>query len=177
MADPRCWGAVIGAVGASVFVHANRGQLADTASTGAVVLWLGALAGFVWAVFVTPRRFRPLRPLARSAGAVYLASVVGMIAVIQAGNGELQARGEADVAPALVVLAVGLHFLPFARAFDAPVFLRLGSVMVVTGVVGLVLGLTWTATAAAAVAVLTGLVMLLVMTEDARRDRPGAREA
>lgn len=172
-ADPRCWGALVGALGASVFVHANRGRLPDVASTGAVVLWSGAVVAFVWAVFVVPRLFPRLRPLPRSAGWVYLASVAGMIALIQVGQVALRAIGNADVAPGVIVLAVGLHFLPFARAFVTPMFTRLGLIMTVLGVVGLVVGLAWTPTATAGVAVLTGLVMLVVITHDALRDRSG----
>ena len=104
---------------------------------------------------------------------MYLASVVGMIAVIQAGRVVLEARDLADVTPAVIVLAVGLHLLPFARAFRTPMFTRLGVVMTVLGGTGLLLGLAWTATATAVVAVVTGLVMLAVMTDDALRGRPG----
>lgn len=173
--DPRVWGAVVGAVGGSVFVHANRGDLPYAVSVVAAVLWAGALAVFVWAVLVAERRFPALKPLARSAGWVYLLSVAGMLALIQVGRLLLDSVGEVEAAPALIVLAVGLHFLPFARAFDTPMFTRLGLVMTVLGVVGLVLGIAWTATAAAGVAVLTGLVMLLVIAEAALRERPRPR--
>lgn len=172
MADPRCWGPMIGAVGASVFVHANRGALPPAASNGAVVLWMAALAAFVWAVYLAPRRFPAPRPLARHAGWVYLSSVVAMLALIKAGRLMLQAAEKPDVVPAVIVLAVGVHFLPFARAFRTPMFVRLGSVMTGLGGIGLGLGLAWSATAATAAAVATGLVMLVVMTEDALRDRP-----
>jgi len=172
LGDPRCWGAVVGAVGASVFVHANRVELPTAASTGAVVLWMGALVLFVWAVFVRPRRFALLRPPPRSAGLVYFLSVAGMLALIQLGQMVLKAGGHTAVVPGLIVLAVGLHLLPFARAFDTPMFTRLGLVMTALGVVGLGLGLWWTPTATAAVAVLTGLTMLVVISDDALRDRP-----
>jgi hypothetical protein len=171
MADARVWGPIIGAVGASVFVQSNRGQLPQTASAAAVVVWMALLAGFVWAVFLTPRRFPRPRPLPRSAGLVYLASVIGMIAMIQVGRSMLQSSDNADVVPAVIVLAVGLHFLPFARAFRTPMFARLGLVMTAFGATGLVLGLAWTPTAVAVLAVITGLVMLGVMTDNALRDR------
>ena len=176
MADPRCWGPIIGAVGASVFVHANRHQLPHAASIAAVVLWTAALAASLWAVYLMPRRFPPPRPLPRRAGWVYLSSVVVMIAVIQAGRAILHTAERPDVAPAIIVIAVGLHFLPFARAFRTPMFARLGIVMTALGGMGLLLGLAWTATAAAAAAVTSGLVMLVVITEDALRDRVARRE-
>ncbi|MBW9205753.1 hypothetical protein KV102_15315 [Mumia sp. zg.B53] len=168
--DPRVWGTTIGAAGASVFVHANRGELPSTASIVAVVLWVGALAAYVWAVFVRPRWFPEPEPVRGSAPWIYLASVVGMLALVQVGQMALDAGDKVDVLPAVIVLAVGLHFLPFARAFHTPMFIRLGLAMAALGVVGLVLGLAWTETAAPAIAVLAGLVMLLVITEAALRD-------
>lgn len=67
-------------------------------------------------------------------------------------------------------MAVGLHFLPFAAAFRAPVFRVLGAAVASVGVVGLVLGLLVGPSAAAEAAVVAGLVMLVLMTVDARRD-------
>lgn len=177
LVHPRVWGAVIGAIGGSVFVQANRGELPAAVSTGALVIWAGALAVFVWAVLITPRLFAPLEPLPRSAAWVYFLSVAGMLVGIQLGRFALDAVGRVDVFPGVIVLAVGLHFLPFARAFATPMFTRLGLVMAVLGVAGLVLGLAWTGTAAAAAAVVTGVVMLLVISQDAWSGRPGLGRA
>jgi hypothetical protein len=177
LGHPRVWGAVIGAVGGSVFVHANRGELPAAVSMGALVVWAAALAVFVWAVLITPRLFAPLEPLPRSAAWVYFLSVAGMLAGIQLGRFALDAVERVDVFPCVIVLAVGLHFLPFARAFATPMFTRLGLLMAVLGVVGLVLGLAWTGTAAAAAAVVTGVVMLLVISQDAWSGRPGPARA
>ena len=82
----------------------------------------------------------------------------------------LRSTGHADLRPALVALAVGLHFLPFAAAFRAPVFRLLGAAVASVGAVGLVLGLLVGASAAAGAAVVAGLVMLVLITVDARRD-------
>ncbi|KAA1418182.1 hypothetical protein FE697_020310 [Mumia zhuanghuii] len=169
--DPRVWGTIVGAIGASVFVHANRVELAHTASLVAVVLWAAALATYVWAVFLVERRFPDPQQVSRSAGWVYLASVAGMLVVVQVGRAALDAGDAVDVLPGVIVLAVGLHFLPFARAFQTPLFTRLGLTMSVLGAVAVALGLLWTPTATAAIAVLTGLVMLLAIAEDALRDR------
>ncbi|WP_238348701.1 hypothetical protein [Ornithinimicrobium pratense] len=66
--------------------------------------------------------------------------------------------------PALVALGVGLHFVPFAAAFRAPVFRTLGWLLAGIGLIGLVVGWLGTgATAAAAAAVTAGVVMLVVM--------------
>lgn len=166
--DPRVWGTVVGAVGATVFVWVSAGELPGPAPVVARVLWAVGLAAYVVEVFVRPRRFAPVEPLSRWAGAVYLASVVGMLLLVRLGTALLpDGRGE-ELRPALIVLAVGLHFLPFARAFHAPVFVWLGGVMGVLGVAGLVAGVLWTPVAAAAAAVLAGLVMLALIALDAR---------
>ena len=167
---PQVLGGLVGAVGASVFVLVNRTHLADPWPTVALALWLVALAAYAWLALLRPRVLPDLEPPAPRAGAVYGAAVVGMLVLIGAGSAVLRATGHADLRPALVAMAVGLHFLPFAAAFRAPVFRLLGGALAAVGAAGLVLGLVLGAAAAAASAVLAGLVMLVVMTADARRD-------
>lgn len=167
---PQVLGGLVGAVGASVFVLVNRTLLPGLWPTVALVLWLLALATFVWASLLRPRVLPDLATPERWAGAVYVLAVVGMVALIAGGGAVLRGTGRADLQPALVALAVGLHFLPFAMAFKAPVFRVLGGTVALVGATGLVLGLLTGATAARAAAVVAGLVMLGVMAADARRD-------
>lgn len=167
---PQVLGGLVGAIGASTFVLVNRGLLPGSWPTVASVVWLLALAAFAWASLLRPRVLPDLAPPAPRAGAVYGVAVVGMVALVAGGGAVLRATGQADLRPALVALAVGLHLLPFAVAFRAPVFRVLGGVVTAVGAVGLVLGLVVGATAARAAAVVAGLVMLAVMTADARRD-------
>lgn len=166
--DPRVWGTVVGAVGATVFVWVNAPALPGAVTDVAVVLWTILLAVYVVEVFVRPRWFAPVVSLSRWAGAVYLVTVVAMLLLIRLGTALLPAAERDDLRPAVIVVAVGLHFLPFARAFHAPVFTRLGAVMTVLGVAGLLGGLLWSPAAAAAAAVLAGLVMLALIALDAR---------
>lgn len=161
------WGSIVGAVGATVFVWANRGALSAPWSGLAVAAWAVGLAAYVVTVFVLPRRFPAPPPVRRSAGLVYLASVGGMLVLINLGRLVLERSAHEDLQPALIVLAVGAHFLPFAAAFHTPMFRRLGAVMVALGVLGLLLGLWWTSTAAPSVAVVAGLVMLALISSDA----------
>ena len=70
------------------------------------------------------------------------------------------------------MIAVGLCFLPFAKAFHTPMFTMLGSLMFVIGVVGLGIGSWRTANAAAASAVATGVAMLVAIAADAARSAP-----
>ena len=75
--------------------------------------------------------------------------------------------------PAVIVVAVGLHFLPFAAAFHTPMFTRLGTLMALIGAIGVGLGWLLDPRWAAAAAVLTGVVMLVVIAADASgRVRP-----
>jgi hypothetical protein len=168
--NPQVLGGLVGAVGASVFVLVNRSRLADPWPAVALVLWVVALGAFAWVALLRPRVLPALERPAPWAGAVYGASVVGMLGLIAAGGAVLRGTGHADLQPSLVALAVGLHFLPFAAAFRAPVFRLLGAAVASVGAVGLVLGLLVGPSAAAGAAVVAGLVMLVLITVDAQRD-------
>lgn len=167
--DPAIWGAVVGAVGASVFVNAYRGVLPQPVSLAAMALWLVELVVFAWALLVRPRLFPDRGPVPRNAPFVYVGSVVAMIALIQVGRIVLDLTDRPLLLPTLIVLAVGTHFLPFAQAFRAPMFTTLGIVMVTAGVLGLGLGLVLGSWAAAGSAVVAGLAMLAVITQNALR--------
>lgn len=172
--DPRVWGTTVGAAGATVFVVANRGTLATPWPAVATILWAGALLAYVWCVFVLPRAFGEMGPVGTRAGLTYLGSVVGMLVLIRLGTVVLDDTGRAGLRPALIVVAVGLHFLPFAKAFHTPMFGPLGSLMNVLGATGLVLGWVWDERAAAVSALVTGIVMLVVIAADAWRLRAPA---
>ena len=169
LGDPRVWGTTVGAAGATVFVLANRDELPDPWPTVAVIVYAAALIAYAWFVFVTPRTFDEVRPVAPRAGLVYLGSVVGMLVLIRLGTVLLDRGGATELRPALIVVAVGLHFLPFASAFNTPMFKVLGSVMVVLGAAGLAMGWIGDDQAADAAAVTSGVVMLAVIAMDAAR--------
>lgn len=171
---PGVWGTIVGAIGATVFVMVNRGALPTPWPTIAVLAWLAAFLTYVFFVFLRPRAFAEFDAVAPRAGLVYVASVVGMIVLIRVGSALLPDDRVDELRPALIVIAVGLHFVPFAAAFHTPMFTVLGSVMFVIGTVGLVLGWWWIDNAAAASAVVTGMVMLVVIAADAARTAPHA---
>lgn len=166
---PQVIGALIGASGASVFVHANRGAPPGSWSTVAVAVWAAALLVWGWAVLLRPRRLSDARP-AQRAGLVYVASVAGMLVTFAVGRRVLDAVERPELMPAVIVIGVGLHFVPFARSFSAPVFGVLGWTLAAIGVAGLLLGLVGGAVPVAAAAVVTGVVMLLLIALDAVRD-------
>ena len=53
--DPRVWGTIIGAVGATVFVLSNREALPAPVPTVATLAWTAALLLYVTFVFAAPR--------------------------------------------------------------------------------------------------------------------------
>ena len=167
--DPRIWGTVVGATGATVFVMDNRGELTDPWPIVAALSWAVAFFAYAWFVFVYPRVFTEIWPVGLRAGITYLGSVVGMLVLIRVGTALLDHAGRDGLRPAVIVVAVGLHFMPFAAAFHTPMFKVLASVMAVLGAAGLGLGWVWDDRAAAAAAVVTGVAMLVVITVDAGR--------
>lgn len=160
LGDPRVLGTLIGAIGASAFVFVNRNELAAPWPLLALIAWLVAIVAHLATNLLVPRYWLPLIRTAKS-GLVYLASVVAMVAIIMIGRALLPDSRQ-HLGVSIVVIAVGLHFLPFAKAFAEPFFTRLGATMAIQGLVGLLLGLKWH-DAPAAMAVITGLTMLLMM--------------
>jgi hypothetical protein len=165
------WGTTVGAVGASVFVMVNRGELTQPWPTVAVIVWVVALIAYTWFVFLAPRHFDHPGTANPHAGIIYLCSVVTMLLLIRGGTTLLEHAGTPALRPALIVIAVGLHFLPFAAAFHTSMFKVLGCVMVVLGTAGLAVGWWWDARIAATSAVASGVVMLVLITADAARSR------
>lgn len=167
--DPRVWGTFIGAAGATVFVTAYRGALPAPWPVVSIIVWAVTLLAYLIAVFVIPRTFpKPSRVSARS-GFIYLGSVVAMLLVIRLGTSLLENTGHTELRSALIVAAVGLHFLPFVAAFHTPMFTSLGVSMAVLGAIGLLLGWFWDPRAAGALAVISGIVMLGIIAADAVR--------
>ena len=167
--DPRVWGTMVGAVGATVFVMTNRGKLTDPWPLVALAIWVLALLAYLAFVFVVPRAFGRMSQVGARQGFVYLGAVAGMLILIFVGSIVLDSAGKIGLRPALIVVAVGLHFLTFAGAFHTRMFIPLGTTMAVLGLAGLILGWMTDARSAAAAAVITGIIMLIFMALDAGR--------
>ncbi|MGJ6979684.1 hypothetical protein ACSDQ9_04015 [Aestuariimicrobium soli] len=162
LGDPRVFGTLIGAIAASAFVFANRGTLPAPWPLICLLVWLVAILGYLASNLLVRRYWLPLTPPTPRAGLVYLASVVAMVAVFVIGRLLLPDR-LAHLQVSIVTMAVGAHFLPFAKAFAQPFFTRLGATMLVQGAVGFVLGFFWH-DGPAALAVFTGLTILVMQT-------------
>ena len=155
-ADPRRFGALIGLVGACVFVFSYTSDSTGPAAMGARVLVLAVVAATLWFLFVAPRPLGPFVPARGWQIGVYVLCVIAEFAVIAAGSGLLEAAGVAELRPALIALVVGVHFLPFAWAFKERMFYTLGGTLMLLGGAGLLIG---TSTSALVAAVASGLAM------------------
>ncbi|GAA2285810.1 hypothetical protein GCM10009853_046020 [Glycomyces scopariae] len=153
-------GALIGAIGGLVFILVNAGGLPGPLP---LILRIAGVAAFALVLWAVSRRPGPGgEPPSRKAMRTYWICVAAMVVAIPVGaaliNNVLE-RPELTVC--WVVLIVGAHFLPFARAFDAPVFTQLGWALIGLAVVGGAVTLATSGVAAAGTAVLAGVVLLL----------------
>lgn len=170
--DPRVAGAIIGGIGGTVFVAANAPGLPGSWQAPAYLAGALTWAGWCVAVLIRRRRLGAVPRPGRAAGIVYVAGIVGMLAIMFVGSRLLEATHHGDLLPAVIALAVGVHFMPYARAFGAPVFGRLGLALALAGVLGLAVGLAAGGAAASAAAVVAGLVLLGGIAWDAVVDAP-----
>lgn len=159
LVDPRRWGSLVGLVGGLVFVGSYSPALGPVVSA---LAWVAGLVGTATALFAHYVRPTALGPLARpgvAALATYGLCVGAELMLILLGSRVLVAAGAEGLRPALVALAVGVHFIPFAWAFRERMFRHLGAAVATSGAVGLLLGALGVTAAAGAAAVLAGLVM------------------
>lgn len=153
-------GSVIGAVAGLVFVLVNAGAVPGS------LLWrIAAVVVFVaiiWFVVLRGSEVDQLQP-SRVALRTYGVSVVGMLVAIPVGAAVISnVFDKPNAVLVWVVFVVGAHFLPFANAFQLPVFRWLAVCMVVVAVIGAVFTLASNGVAAAAsTGVAAGFVLLL----------------
>ncbi|MGH8879028.1 MAG: hypothetical protein ACRD0P_17085 [Stackebrandtia sp.] len=155
-------GALIGSIFGLVFMMVNAGELGEPTAlvvrVAAVVLFLAAL----WFGFIrVPAPASPPEKPSRAAMRVYWTSVLFEVISIPLGAMFItQVLELPDVVVVWVVFVVGVHFLPFARAFAAPVFAVLSRVLIGLAMLGAVLTVAVSAVFAAWTAVLAGVVLL-----------------
>lgn len=126
-------GSIIGAIAGLVFVLVNAGAVSGSLVwriTATVVF--AAIAWFV--VLRGPEIDQP--PPSRAAMRTYGISVAAMVVAIPAGAAVISnILHKPNAVPVLVVFVVGVHFVPFSRAFGLPVFgwLSLSLIVVAAG--------------------------------------------
>ena len=94
---------------------------------------------------------------------VYGIAVVTMLALLPVTRLVALALDAPTAQIALVAAVVGGHFLPFARAFQAPVFWWIGGAMAVLGLAGAVLAALGDPVAGPAGAAAAGAAMLVIV--------------
>ncbi|WP_197429768.1 hypothetical protein, partial [Auraticoccus cholistanensis] len=130
-------GSLIGAVGGLAFVLADAGSLPEPWAWALRVLGLVLFLAVLALVVVRPRRADVVEaPPTRRQVRGYGISVTLMVVAIAVGARLLDLLGLEDLVVLWVVLAVGAHFVPFARLFRRPFFAVLGWLLVALAVVG-----------------------------------------
>ena len=164
---------MIGAIGGLVSVQVNAGALAG--GMAVVVRALGVVAVLVVVTLTMLRRGEQLQPgpaPAQQAWRTYWSAVVLLVILIPVGANLLRWMHHPELVVPWVVLIVGAHFLPFARAFGVPLFLRLACTMMTLGLIGGVLAVAVSPDAGTLVAgVLSGFVLLASALPPRRRTR------
>ncbi len=152
-------GSWIGVLAGLVFVMVNASGLPDPWPP--VLVGAGVVAAVVAASVILRAPAQPAAPPSRHAIRTYGWCVTAMVVAIPVGatalNGQLHAP---DLSFVWVVAVVGAHFLPFAAAFDAPVFRSLSLALLVVAGAGAGATLLIGGDAARATGVVAGFVLL-----------------
>ena len=167
--DPRVWGAIIGGVGGSLFIHINSQTFSGEAKLFVISAWLLLLAYMIYAVFFRMRRFSAMPLPHKFTGPIYTASIIGMFLLFRLGSQVLLSLNHIDLMPALAGAIVGLHFLPMAYATASKSLYALSLSMTIIGMIGVAGGLMFGTTFGLIGAVATGFAMMSVLTLDAVR--------
>jgi hypothetical protein len=159
-------GSLVGAVAGLVFIEVNAGALPDP--VGAVVRVVGVLA-FLAVLWFSVLRRRSGADRGTDGGGrmssegvrVYWFSVLAEVVCIPLGALVLnQVFHRPELVVVWVVAVVGAHFLPFARIFHAPLFVRLAWTLIALAAAGALATLLISTTFAPIAAVLAGVALL-----------------
>ena len=166
-------GSLVGGLGGLAFVLGNAGGLPPGWPWPVRALGLLAFAAVLWFAVVRVWDVRDTTAPAPAALRTYGLSVVVMLLLFPVGSLVLrQVVGRPELTLPWVVLVVGLHFLPMAWAFRAPVLRAVGLGLVAVAVLGAVLVLAvgpgWPV---AATGVAAGAVLLAAASAGARPRR------
>jgi hypothetical protein len=154
--DGRKLGSLIGAIGGLVFVLANSGELAAGTALKAVAVVLFV----VTLVAIARGSAPPPPPPTPDAIRTYWLCVTGEVLAIPGGAAVLRGLDHEELVPIWVVLVVGVHFVPFARAFATPLFAWLGLLLIATSIAGGAVSLAGWDDAAPWTAVAGGFMLL-----------------
>lgn len=157
--EGRRIGLTVGAVAGLQFAYHGAGVLGAPGDQAMRVLGLALSGLLVWVVLVRPVPLGVPPEPRPWAWATYGASLVLMVAAFPAAAALLRLLDLSAAMPSVAAALVGLHFLPFSRAFRERFFVLLGGVLALTGAVGVVAAVRLP-DAGSIAAGLAGLVML-----------------
>ena len=127
-------GSLIGAVAGLLFILINAGGT-DAAAAVRIVGIVLFVAALWWGVARAPGSAPA--SLSPRAGRIYWSSVLAEIVAIPVGASVINnLLDHPELTVLWVVAVVGIHFLPFSRAFGTPMYAWLGGSMVVLAVIG-----------------------------------------
>lgn len=168
-------GSGITAIGGMAFILGGAALLPD-GGIPAAVRGLGLVAAIAVTTLTMLRHGGPRRPgpgLHQRVWLIYWAMVVFEIVVLRVGNHALITMDHPELSMALSALIVGMHFLPFAKAFGISDFKPLGWTLMAVGLMGGVLALALGETAGVIVvgvaSVLSGVVLFAFSLRLGRR--------
>lgn len=153
-------GSMIGAIGGLVFVLVNAGPLGTALSL--VLRVLGGLV-FVATVWFAVIRSRTVDsgPPPRSAMREYAISVVAeLVAIVVGAQILVRVLHRPELSLVWVVFVVGVHFIPFSRAFGLARFAVLGVALMVMALIGGLITVLVTPLGSPWTGVVAGLVLL-----------------
>jgi hypothetical protein len=154
-------GSLIGAVGGLLFVLINAGPLGGVLSAVLRIVAVSLFAAVIWfAVWRTRADPAGPRPPAQAWRTYWICVAFEVLAIPVGAQVLARVVQRPELTLVWVVFILGVHFLPFARAFRAPVFNALGLSLIGIAVVGAVVTLLTSAVAAAVTGVVAGFVLL-----------------
>ena len=152
-------GSIVGTVAGLMFVLVSAGNLPDPWQF--VLRLLGVLAAVIVLGIVVRTPVASPVPPSRRASRIYRWSVLAMVVAIPLGSALLNGPLHAPEFTVLwVIAAVGAHFLPFASAFDTPIFRPVAMTMLMLAALGAAATFTIGADAASWTAVAVGFALL-----------------
>lgn len=168
-------GSLIAAIGGIVLVLVNSGPLGTPISIVLRVLGVALFAAAVWYAIIRTRN-RPAGSMPpRSALRTYWLCVIAEVVAIPVGAQLLiRVFDRSDVVLVWVVFVVGAHFLPFARAFQVPLFTPLAVGLMVVAVIGAVITLLTSPLGAPAAGVTAGFLLLIFAARGGSERRAAA---
>ena len=166
-------GSLVGSIGGLSFVLGNAGGLPTGWPWPVRAVGLLVFLAVLWFAVVKVWDVRDSTPPVPSALRTYWISVLGMLLLLPLGSVLLNQVDRPELTLPWVVLVVGAHFLPLARAFRVPVLRAVGVALVVVAVLGAVLVLSvgsgWSVSVTAVAA---GFTLLAAAAVGARRRVP-----